>query len=95
MATRLLNQGMHIHSLRKLLGHSNLGTTQIYARIYDETLYEQFKDAMGRLESLVVDERSHAKTSTPLPTELESSDSVWPESRRSIIAEMPSESTPE
>ncbi len=42
MATRLLNQGMPIHSLRKLLGHKNLGTTQIYAHIYDETLYQQF-----------------------------------------------------
>ncbi len=47
---------MPIHSLRKLLGHQHLNTTQIYARIYDETLYEQFKTAMSRLEAIAVDD---------------------------------------
>jgi integrase/recombinase XerD len=56
LATRLINQGMPIHSLRKLLGHQHLNTTQIYARIYDETLYEQFKTAMSRLEAIAVDD---------------------------------------
>lgn len=55
MATRLLNQGMPLHSLRKLLGHQYLDTTQVYARIYDETLYQQFKEAMARLEAIEVD----------------------------------------
>jgi hypothetical protein len=31
-------------------------TTQVYARIYDETLYEQFKTAMSRLEAIAVDD---------------------------------------
>jgi hypothetical protein len=52
----LINQGMPIHSLRKLLGHQYLNTTQVYARIYDETLYEQFKTAMSRLEVIAVDD---------------------------------------
>ena len=56
LATRLINQGMPIHSLRKLLGHEHLNTTQIYARIYDETLYGQFKETMSRLEAIAVDE---------------------------------------
>ncbi len=56
LATRLINQGMPIHSLRKLLGHQYLNTTQIYARIYDEMLYEQFKTAMSRLEAIAVDD---------------------------------------
>ncbi len=57
MATRLINQGMPIHSLRKLLGHQHLNTTQLYARIYDETLYKQFTEAMSKLESGAVKTR--------------------------------------
>jgi integrase len=56
LATRLINQGMPIHSLRKPLGHQYLTTTQTYARIYDETLYEQFKTAMSRLEAIAVND---------------------------------------
>ncbi len=54
MATRLVNQGMPTHSLRKLLGHQDLSTTQMYARIHDETLYRQFKRAMSSLEAIAV-----------------------------------------
>ena len=54
MATRLVNQGMPTQSLRKLLGHQNLRTTQLYAQIYDETLYRQFKDAMSSLDAIAV-----------------------------------------
>jgi hypothetical protein len=46
---------MPIHSLRKLLGHQRLDTTQLYARVYDETLYQQFKAAMSHLEAIEVD----------------------------------------
>ena len=56
LATRLINQGMPIHSLRKLLGHQHLNTTQLYARIYDETLYEQFTTAISRLEAMAVND---------------------------------------
>lgn len=45
---------MPIHSLRKLLGHEHLTTTQIYARVYDETLHAQFKAAMARIETIAV-----------------------------------------
>ena len=51
---RLINQNIPIRSLRKLLGHQHLNTNQVYARIYDETLYEQFKTAMSRLEAIAV-----------------------------------------
>jgi site-specific recombinase XerD len=54
-ATRLLNQGIPIHSLRKLLGHKRLDTTQVYARVYDETLFQQFQDAMSCLETKVLE----------------------------------------
>lgn len=56
LATRLVNQGMPTQSLRKLLGHQHISTTQLYARIYDETLYRQFKDAMSGLEAIAVND---------------------------------------
>jgi site-specific recombinase XerD len=56
LATRLVNEGMPIQSLRKLLGHQHLQTTQLYARIYDETLYYQFKTAISSLEAIAVDD---------------------------------------
>jgi integrase/recombinase XerD len=56
LGTRLINQGVPIQSIRKLLGHRRLNTTQIYARIYDQTLYEQFKAAMSRLEAIEVED---------------------------------------
>lgn len=62
LATRLVNQGMPIHSLRKLLGHQHLNITLLYARIYDETLYEQFKTAMSQLEAIPVDDWPNGAT---------------------------------
>jgi integrase/recombinase XerD len=56
LATRLLNQDMPIHSLQKLLGHEHLNTTQVYARIYDQTLYRQFREATARLDGLAARE---------------------------------------
>jgi hypothetical protein len=65
----LINQGMPIHSLRKLLGHQYLNTTQVYARIYDETFYEQFKTAMSRLEAIAVDDWPGVDVSEPAVAE--------------------------
>ena len=47
---------MPIASLQKLLGHKHLSTTQIYAHIYDETLYKQFSAAMSDLEAIAVED---------------------------------------
>ena len=65
MATRLVNQGMPIQSLRKLLGHQRLDTTQLYAQIYDQTLYHQFTQAMGCLEGIAVAQWPGADLSDP------------------------------
>lgn len=66
LATRLLNQGVPINSIRKLLGHENLSTTQIYAQIYDTTLYAQFQSTMSQLEAIPVEEWPHV---SPIPDE--------------------------
>jgi integrase/recombinase XerD len=63
-ATRLLNRGMPITSLQKILGHKHLNTTQCYAQVYDETLYVQFQAAISRLESIPIED-------WPLPEEVQ------------------------
>ena len=50
LATRLINVGTPITTLQKLLGHDHLGTTQIYARVYDATVERDYREAMSRLE---------------------------------------------
>jgi len=48
-ATQLLNNGMSIDALRRLMGHDNLNTTLIYARLADTTLEHQYRTAMERV----------------------------------------------
>lgn len=52
-ATTLLNNGMTITALRKLMGHDNLNTTLIYARLADTTVRHQYKRAMDNVTGLV------------------------------------------
>jgi site-specific recombinase XerD len=49
-ATRLINEGVPITTLQKLLGHRFLSTTQIYARVHDVTVERDYRRAMERLE---------------------------------------------
>ena len=49
LATRLLNEGMPITSLQRLLGHEKLETTLLYARVHDETVRRDFERAQARL----------------------------------------------
>lgn len=49
-ATQLLNAGCRITSIQKILGHKNIRTTMIYARVYDQTVAEDFYAAMARVE---------------------------------------------
>jgi site-specific recombinase XerD len=79
LATRLLNAGMAITGVQKLLGHEYLSTTQIYARVYDSTVEADYRQAMAKVEHL------HLPLSdTPLPVD------NWPTNGPSLPAEVPS-----
>jgi integrase len=50
LATRLLNGGMAITSIQKLLGHEHLDTTLIYACLLDTTVAADYRRAMRQIE---------------------------------------------
>jgi hypothetical protein len=49
-ATRLINLGVPITTLQRLLGHRDLGTTQRYAQVMDRTAERQYHQAMAQIE---------------------------------------------
>jgi site-specific recombinase XerD len=54
LATMLVNHGMPITSLQKFLGHRDINMTLIYARVFDETVRQQFTAAMAQIERIAV-----------------------------------------
>ncbi len=52
-ATQLVNQGMPLASVAKLLGHRKLDMTQHYARLYERTVKEQFETAVAQIEGIL------------------------------------------
>ena len=64
LATRLINAGMPVTTLQKLLGHADLNTTQRYARVADPTVEHDYRQAMTRLEH-----GAHALSLAPLSLE--------------------------
>jgi site-specific recombinase XerD len=50
LATRLLNAGMDITRIQKLLGHAQVNTTMIYARVQDQTVETDYRRAMQQIE---------------------------------------------
>ena len=70
LATRLLNGGMPITSIQRLLGHEKLGTTLIYARVHNETVRRDYERAHARLAvpaSSLADELFDAPTEIAEP----------------------------
>jgi hypothetical protein len=45
-----LNAGCKITSIQQLLGHREIGSTLIYARVHDETVASDYYAAMQRIE---------------------------------------------
>ena len=62
LATRLLNAGMDITRIQKLLGHRHVTTTMIYARVLDTTLEVDYRRAMQQIERAAM-----PLSTTPLP----------------------------
>lgn len=54
LATRLVNQGMPLLSVSKLLGHDSLHATQRYAHLYDSTVHDHFQAAVSHIEGIPV-----------------------------------------
>ena len=50
-ATRLINLGLPVTTLQRLLGHRDLGTTQRYAQVMDVTAERQYHQAMAQIEA--------------------------------------------
>lgn len=55
LATQLVNHGMPLSSVAKLLGHRSLNTTQHYARLFEQTVKEQFVTAIAFIEGIAVE----------------------------------------
>jgi len=51
LATLLINKGMPIESLQKFLGHQNINETLVYAKVHNETVRQQFAQAMKQVEA--------------------------------------------
>ena len=66
-ATRLLNAGMDILQIQKLLGHEKLATTMIYARVQDATVQADYQ----RFTS-IIERQSLPLSNTPIPADM------WP-----------------
>jgi integrase/recombinase XerD len=69
LATRLLNEGMPITSLQRLLGHERLETTLLYARVHNDTVRRDYERAQARLSpvTLLADEFFNAPTEVAEP----------------------------
>ena len=50
LATQLLNAGMDVTRIQRLLGHQDLNTTMIYARVQDATVEADYHQAMSQIE---------------------------------------------
>jgi site-specific recombinase XerD len=64
LATRLLNAGMDITRIQKLLGHEHVNTTMIYARVQDATVEADYHQTMSKIEL-----QQPPLSNTPIPVD--------------------------
>jgi site-specific recombinase XerD len=69
-ATRLLNAGMDIARIQKLLGHEQISTTMIYARVQDATVEADYRRALSRIERQQMPLSNQPITVTNWPTQI-------------------------
>ncbi len=50
LATQLLNAGMKVTHIQRILGHEHLNTTMIYARVLDKTVQADYQQVMQQIE---------------------------------------------
>jgi integrase/recombinase XerD len=65
-ATQLLNAGCRVTSIQKFLGHKELSTTMVYARVHDQTVADDYYAAMQQIEKRLDLLGTQQETSTPI-----------------------------
>ena len=65
-ATQLVNAGCRITSIQKFLGHKELSTTMIYARVHDQTVADDYYTAMSQVEKRLELIGAPASTQEPI-----------------------------
>ena len=70
-ATQLINQGMPLAAVAKLLGHRKLDMTQHYARLYDETVKVQFETAAAHIDGILAVAWPHSSLTEPIVAQIE------------------------
>ena len=66
-ATQLINHGLPLTFLAKLLGHTSFQMTLHYARLYDATVADHFQAAMAAIEGIAVSNWPMPAYNIPLP----------------------------
>jgi site-specific recombinase XerD len=52
-ATVMLTKGVSIESVSKMLGHTNITTTQIYAKVLNQKIFSEVNKVRGEFDCLI------------------------------------------
>jgi integrase len=70
-ATQLLNAGCKVTSIQQLLGHEDLKSTMVYAKVHDRTVAEDYFTAMSEIEKrMELVAEGNGNSPAPEPEEL-------------------------